>query len=288
MLVFAKDITQKDYHSTDEEGNPGFKEYMAYQRKLFPYTIIRAGLDLAYKELDDILNYVDNGNRPPEGSPRQDYPADVPHWYKNRFPWTASFLNMEDMHALLVMLIKAMDSFRTWETLNSFHWTVLYDCTHNIVNLYNNLLDESADRARDINLSNGVPVNFDDFINNYWPHLNFMIMSKPDYPHARLLEKNRQVEEEIQSRMRDGEDGLTALAQAAGMFQLDESDLALLRHDPVQPRLLELKAAPLKENPYEHLYRTESEGSRSGQGASIDAEYKMNYELAAKSFPVGS
>ncbi|MFQ5443430.1 MAG: hypothetical protein ACE5EK_02315 [Nitrospinales bacterium] len=60
MLVFAKDITQKDYHSAREEGNPGFKEYMDYQRKLFPYTIIRAGLDLAYKELDDILEYIEN------------------------------------------------------------------------------------------------------------------------------------------------------------------------------------------------------------------------------------
>ncbi|MFQ5443431.1 MAG: hypothetical protein ACE5EK_02320 [Nitrospinales bacterium] len=195
---------------------------------------------------------------------------------------------MEDMHALLVILIKAMDSFRTWETMAAFHWMALYDCTHNIVNLYNGLLAESADRARDINLSNAVPVKFDDFINNYWPHLNFMIMSKPDYPHTRLLEKNRKVEEEIQSRMRDGEDGLTALAKAAEMFQLDESTLTLLRHDSVESRLLELKAAPLKENPYEDLYRPGPEGSRFGQASVIDAEYEMNYELAAKSFPVGS
>ena len=47
-----------------EDKLPDLKSYMEYQRKLFPYTVVRAGLDLAYKEVDDILNFVDNDYRP--------------------------------------------------------------------------------------------------------------------------------------------------------------------------------------------------------------------------------
>ena len=90
---------------------PALREYMEYQRKLFPYTVIRAGLDLAYKELDDVLNYIDNDHQKPEGSMREDYPSDIPDWYRQQFPWSGSFMEMEDMHSLLVLLIKAMDSF---------------------------------------------------------------------------------------------------------------------------------------------------------------------------------
>ncbi len=71
MLIFAKDITQRDHKHSQEENDAELQQYMEYQRKLFPYTVIRAGLDLAYKELDDILVYLDNESKPPADSARQ-------------------------------------------------------------------------------------------------------------------------------------------------------------------------------------------------------------------------
>ncbi|MBT3921622.1 MAG: hypothetical protein HOF21_03505, partial [Nitrospina sp.] len=59
MLIFAKEIGQREHHHALEEKLPEIKQYMEYQRKLFPYTVVRAGLDLAYKEVDDIMNFVD-------------------------------------------------------------------------------------------------------------------------------------------------------------------------------------------------------------------------------------
>ena len=59
MLIFAKDISQRDFTHSAEGQDSEIKKYMDYQRCLFPYTIIRGGLDLAYKEVDDILNYLD-------------------------------------------------------------------------------------------------------------------------------------------------------------------------------------------------------------------------------------
>ena len=66
MLIFAKDLRKKGHEHSRENLDLGLKKYMEYQRSLFPYTIVRAGLDLAYKELDDILNYMDNNYSPPQ------------------------------------------------------------------------------------------------------------------------------------------------------------------------------------------------------------------------------
>lgn len=282
MLLFAKDITKRNPVHAREDRDPGLKEYMEYQRRLFPYTIARAGLDLAYKELDDILRYADNGYRPPPDSGRQDYPADVDAWRRDRFPWSASFLGMEDMHCLLVVLIKAMDSFRTHETPNACHWMVLYDAARNIVAVYNELLRTSPQNARDINLSKGVEVDFDDFVNNYWPALDFMLLSRPDYPHARLMERNRRIELAVRERMSEGDPPLQALEKLAGEFGVDESALALLGRNPLQSRFAELVPMPLDESRYAWLYR-EQDDPGFGKISVIDREYALNFELTKNS-----
>ena len=41
MLIFAKDIGERDHKHAREADNQALHEYMEYQRKLFPYTIIR-------------------------------------------------------------------------------------------------------------------------------------------------------------------------------------------------------------------------------------------------------
>jgi len=287
MLIFAKDIGERDHKHAREAENPALREYMEYQRKLFPYTVIRAGLDLAYKELDDILNYIDNDHQKPEDSMRDDYPSDIPDWYRQQFPWSGSFMAMEDMHSLLVLLIKAMDSFRTYERGNTYHWTALYDTTRNIVKVYNELLSADPAHARDIQLSQGVEVNFEDFINNYWPHLEFMILSKPDFAHTRLMERVQQVEDFVKERMAAGEAPLAALEQAGKQYDLDPATLSLLRRDPISPDLAALETFSLKESPFEALSQTITEGDDSSHSglSLLDSDYEKNFTLLRNQIP---
>ena len=287
MLIFAKDIGERDHKHAREADNAALREYMEYQRKLFPYTVIRAGLDLAYKELDDILNYIDNDYQKPEGSMREEYPSDLPEWYRQQFPWSGSFMEMEDLHSLLVLLIKAMDSFRTYEKGNTYHWTALYDCTRNIVKVYNELLSADPAHARDIQLSQGVEVNFEDFINNYWPHLEFMVLSKPDFAHTRLMKHVRQVEDFVKERMAEGEAPLTALEQADQQFELDPATLPLLRRDKLSPELAALETFSLKESPFVHLYQAVPEGENSSMSelSILDFEYEKNFHLIRSHTP---
>jgi hypothetical protein len=277
MLIFAKDIGQRDPVCAREATDPGFKEYMEYQRGLFPYTLVRAGLDLAYKELDDVLDYVENNHRPLTGSGRTDYPADVPAWFRGRFPWTAAFLDMADMHDLLVHLIRAMDSFRSWETLNTYHWVVLYDVVCNVAATYNVLLETSPDRARDIRLSHGSPVNFDDFVNNYWAHLDFMLLSRPDFPHARLMERNRQIEAAVREQLGEGDAPLMALERLAERFGIEASTLALFARQPIEERFKSPVRLSPGEDPFAHLHKEMPEDYAYGRIPLIEAEYERNY-----------
>jgi hypothetical protein len=279
MLVFAKDIRKRDHKHSREEIDPRLREYMEYQRRIFPYTIIRAGLDVAYKELDDILSFVENGYRPPAGSAGREFPADVRTWFKERYPWTSAFLGMEAAHSFLVVLIKAMDSFRTQEIMNSCHWMTLYDVSNGIVKFYNDLLSFSPERARDIRLSKDIRVNFDDFVNNYWTSLDFMIMSRPDYPHARLLERNREIEKKVFERVSEGDDPAEALEKVAGDCGIDDTTLALLRREPFDPAWLELKSLPPDADPYDRLSRDMPGNPAIGKISVIDAEYAMNYKF---------
>ena len=279
MIIFSKDIGQRDHIHSLEDELPSLKDYMNYQRNLFPYTIIRAGLDLAYKEVDDILNFIDNDYSPPVDSSRQEYPADVNDWYHQRFSWSSAFLKMEDMHFTLVTLVKAMDSFRTYETINSYHWMVLYDSVHNIIQVYNSLICEKPDQSRDIHLSNKVEVDFDDFINNYWFNLDFMIFSQADFPHARHMERKGSVEEAIKERMAEGEEPLKALENLGAELKIDESTLRLLRRDPIETRFLELTSQPETGKQYEKLYKEKLEIQKYGNIIAIDADYLSNHQF---------
>ena len=273
MLIFAKDIGKRDHKHALEDKLPEIKQYMEYQRKLFPYTVLRAGLDLAYKELDDILDFIENGYRPLEDSSRREYPTDVNQWYKSRFPWSSAFLKMEEMHFALVVLVKAMDSFGTNEKINAYHWSVLYDSVHNIIQVYNDLIHNDPGNSRDIHLSNAVEVNFDDFINNYWPDLDFMIFSQADYPHARHQERKNLLEEEIKDIMSEGIEPLVALEKLEHPFKLDQATLKLLRRDPVDTRLLELKGVPDTGSEFDNIYNKYVEDPQHGKLRVIDAEY---------------
>ena len=276
MLIFAKDISNRDFIHSAENQDLELKKYMDYQRCLFPYTIIRSGLDLAYKEVDDILNYLDNGNQPPIDSNRQEYPSDILGWYQSRFPWTASFIKIEDMHSFLVILIKAMDSFRTHEKMNTYHLMVIYDSVVNIIELYNSLLKESAEKARDIHLSQDEPVFFDDFINNYWPHLDWMILSQPDFEHAKHLERKQKIELEIQQRMADGEEPIKALKNTSKQFNIDQSSLHLLSRNKTLQNFLGLKTISFDETPYNFLGEEVDSGTKFGLMSLIDSEFLIN------------
>ena len=186
------------------------------------------------------------------------------------------------MHYVLLTLVKVMDCFRTHETGNSYHWTVMYDSVHNIIQVYNSLIREKPDQSRDIHLSSGVEVDFDDFVNNYWLNLDFMIFSQADFPHARHMKRKATIEEAIQQRMAEGEEPLVALEKLESNLKIDEATLKLLRRDPVETRFLELISHPETGKQYDNINKEFVENPQYGKIPIIDADYLVNQKYSVK------
>jgi hypothetical protein len=153
---------------------------------------------------------------------------------------------------------------------------VVYDSVSNIVQLYNSLLKESPNKSRDIHLSQGEPVFFDDFINNYWPHLDWMILSQPDFEHAKHLERKQKIELAIQQRMADGEEPIKALNSASKPFNVDKSSLHLLGREKILQKFLKLETVSLNDTPYNLLNEEVDSGTKFGFMPRVDSEFLIN------------
>jgi hypothetical protein len=114
-----------------------------------------------------------------------------------------------------------------------------------------------------------------------------MILSKPDFPHTRLMERVQQVEDFVKERMADGEAPLVSLEQAGKQYGLDPATLSLLRRDPISPDLAALQTFPLKESPFEFLSQTisDSDDSPFAGLTLLDAEYEKNFQLSQSQTP---
>ncbi len=160
--------------------------------------------------------------------------------------------------------------------MNTYHLMVIYDSVSNIIELYNNLLNESPEKSRDIHLSQGKPVFFDDFINNYWPHLDWMILSQPDFEHAKHLGRKQKIELAIQQRMADGEEPIKALKSASKAFNVDTSSLHLLERGRILQKFLNLETASLDDTPYNALNEEVDSGTKFGFMPRVDSEFLIN------------
>ena len=78
--------------------------------------------------------------------------------------------------------------------------------------------------------------DFDDFVNNYWPRLDFMLLSSPDYPHALLMGRNRQIEKVVHEKISEGMNPMQALESVAGEFEIDDAVVRLLGRSPLEAR----------------------------------------------------
>ena len=117
---------------------------------------------------------------------------------------------------------------------------------------------------------------FDDFINNYWPHLDWMILSQPDFEHAKHLERKQKIELAIQQRMADAEEPIKALNSASKPFNVDKSSLHLLGREKILQKFLKLETVSLNDTPYNSLNEEVDSGTKFGFMPRVDSEFLIN------------
>jgi hypothetical protein len=103
-----------------------------------------------------------------------------------------------------------------------------------------------------------------------------MILSQPDFEHAKHLERKQKIELEIQQRMADGEEPIKALKNTSKQFNIHQSSLHLLSRNKTLQKFLGLETISFDETPYNFLSEEVDSGTKFGLMPLIDSEFLIN------------
>ncbi len=268
MLAFAKDITQNQPKSSKESENDELKQYMEYQRKLNHERLVYHSLDYAKTHLQLYMQKT-------EGDKKQ-----LDDYIQNAFPLSHRFADAETIMLLLRKLANGHSSTNNWYRMNAYYHALAYDSMKRFVKVYNQLVLESPDKAKEYGASDGIQIDFDDWVYLYFPELDFHIGQSLDYTHYPFAKRNKAIEEELDKKMQAGNSREEALKAIKDEYELDDSSVKLLTGKPASSEDMELFFTSVENPIYEAL--TEVEDGKWGlmDGESLlDHSYYMGSHL---------
>ncbi len=267
MLALAKDITKSSHAHPEEASLPKLKEYMDYQRKLRQDLIIYHSLDHAKEHLRKIVDDC--------GGDQDKLAGHV----KQAFPFSHEMTGADNLLLMLRKLINAQNSTNNWYRLNQFYFAVLYDCVERFMKIYNKLLKESPEKAREYNLSDGVEIDFDDWALLYFDNLDFMLGKKPAYVHFVFMRRNAAIEEAAAAHAKGGKSKKEALEAVKGDFDIDPEAIKIAVGEKMEHKDQELFYTSAENPIYENLYDPNSEFNSLDDESAIDRSYFLAHTL---------
>lgn len=269
MLAFAKDITKTNPSHPEESKNSELKQYMDYQRALNHERLIYHALDQAKNDLQNHINEFENNQEKLKT-----------HFHKS-FPLSNGSLKSTDTTIFMLRkLINGHNSSNNWYRINAYYHALIYDCIKSFIDFYNNLLRSAPEKAKELNVSKGIEVDFDDWINLFFPDLDFHIgknLTGSQYPFAK---RNKTIEEKINTATKNGKSFEDALKEIQEQYEIDESSASFLNNKEINKENMELFYTSVENPIYEYL--TEKEEGRWGalEGESIlDQAYYLGSTL---------
>lgn len=164
--------------------------------------------------------------------------------------------------------------------MNAYYHALAYDSMKRFVKVYNQLVLESPDKAKEYGASDGIQIDFDDWVYLYFPELDFHIGQSLDYTHYPFAKRNKAIEEELDKKMQAGNSREEALKAIKDEYELDDSSVKLLTGKPASSEDMELFFTSVENPIYEAL--TEVEDGKWGlmDGESLlDHSYYMGSHL---------
>ena len=269
MLAFAKDITQNNPSHPEESKNSELKEYMDYQRTLNHERLIYHALDQAKTSLQSNMTEFENDQEKLES------------YLKKSFPISNRPLKSADtIIFMLRKLINGHNSTNNWYKMNSYYHALAYDCMKSFITVYNITLQEDPEKAEAFKISEGMEVDFDDWVNLFFPDLDFHIgidLEGSQYPFSK---RNKAIEEKINQEMNNEKTFEEALQTIKGKYEIDDSSINFLQNKEISKKDMELFYTSAENPIYEYLTEKES-GSWGGvEGESLlDQAYYLGSTL---------
>ncbi len=266
MLAFVLDITQNKPANSKENENDEVKQYMDYQRKLNHINLVKHSLEYAKNQLQENIDSSESEK--------------LSQFLKNIFPISHQFADVETLMLMLRKLMNSQNSSNNWYRMNSFYHAVVFESMKEFVKFYNLLLVESPEKAKDLGVSEGTEVDFEDWSYLYFQDMDFHIGKSLSYTHYPFAKRNKTIEEKCQEGINEGKSKAEALKAIQADYEIDDTSVKILLGQKISPPDLELLYTSVENPIYEAL--TEVEDGRWGvmDGESLlDHTYYMGAHL---------
>ena len=266
MLAFVLDITQHKPANSKENENDEVKQYMDYQRKLNHINLVKHSLEYAKNQLQENIDSSESEK--------------LSQFLKDVFPISHQFADVETLMLMLRKLMNSQNSSNNWYRMNSFYHAVVFESMKEFVKFYNLLLVESPERAKDLGVSEGTEVDFEDWSYLYFQDMDFHIGKNLSYTHYPFAKRNKTIEEKCQEGINEGKSKAEALKAIQADYEIDDTSMKILLGQKISPPDLELLYTSVENPIYEAL--TEVEDGRWGvmDGESmLDHTYYMGAHL---------
>lgn len=261
MLAFAKDITQNKPKHPEENKNNDLKEYMDYQRKLDHERLI-------YHSLEHSKTYLQQNIQAAMGDQEK-----LEEYLQKAFPLSNHFADSDTIMLMLRKMLNGHNSTNNWYRMNYYYYALAYDCLKRIIKIYNRLVRESPEKAKEYGFSEGVEIDFDDWTYLYFPDLDFHIGKKLDVTHYPFSKRNKAIEEEINKKMKNGSSHKEALENLKEKYEIDDTAIKVLLEKEVSQKDLELFYTSVENPIYEYLTP-----KQEGRWGLMDGESLMDHD----------
>ena len=241
MLAFAKDISQNDLKHPEEDKNSELKQYMDYQRSLNHERIVYHALEQAKNDLQQKIQSA-------QGDQKK-----LSTYLKHTFPISHPFGEPDTIMLMLRKLINGHNSSNNWYRMNSYYYALVYDCIKNFVSYYNQLIQKRSEKLADYQISEGMEIDFDDWVNLYFPDLDFHIGKKLEATHYPFAKRNKAIQDDLEKEMATGKSLEEALKAISEDFEIDEVSILVLLNKPIIQKHLELFYTSVENPIYEYL-----------------------------------
>ncbi|MFQ5671990.1 MAG: hypothetical protein ACE5G9_02770 [Nitrospinales bacterium] len=272
MLAFAKDITKNDPTHPEESNNPRLKSYMDYQRRLNHELFV-------YHSLEHTKTYLQKNIEDGRGDDKK-----LKRYVEKAFPFAHRFADGNMLMLMLRKLINGHNSSNNWYRMNAFYYTLVYDSMERFCKVHNRLVREAPEKARDYNIADGMEIDFDDWVQLFFPDLDFLVGEKPRYPHYTFSRRNAAISSAIERAMKTGKSRADALAEIREEYDIDASSIKVILGQRMEEKDLELFYTSAENPIYEYLYQSAEMGF-GDEETLIDHLYFLCFQLKGLSEP---
>jgi len=270
MLAFAKDISEKAPTHPEESKNEKLKDYMDYHRSLNHEKLVFYSLDHAKGFLQKNIGALGNNKKKLEEYAEKAFPVSYSH-----------VASIDDLMTMLRKLSNAHNANNNWYRLNPFYLALVYDCINRFCQVYNRLVKENMEKASEYSIYEGdiQEIDFDDWVQLYFPHGDFLIGKKAEHAHFLFFKRIEAIEKEMAEGKEKGELMDVILKRLKEDFDIEPSVIQMIEGKKASPKDMELFYTS-RENPiYEYLYETDSAETFMDGESLLDHSYFLSFQI---------